>query len=159
MPSVLLGQSLGQVADDGVSGAELLLDVGEFPARVLQEERATVKQQYAESLYFLDAPLADATITQDQREHTIDSFLTGTLDETEIQVKNVTLDDLKAPPYKAVVEFEKVHNGYANRQERSRDTYVAQITFVLRGQIPNAMIPVNPLGLTITYFRVDQAFK
>ena len=81
------------------------------------------------------------------------------MDETEIQVKNVTLDDLKASPFKAVVEFEKVHSGAANRQERSRDTYVAQITFVLRGQIPNAVIPVNPLGLTITYFRVDQAFK
>ena len=64
--------------------------------------RATVKQQYAESLYFLDAPLADATIAQDQRDHTIDGFLTGTSDETEIQVRNVTLDDLKAAPYKAV---------------------------------------------------------
>jgi hypothetical protein len=36
---------------------------------------------------------------------------------------------------------------------------VAQLTFVLRDQIPNALIPVNPLGLTITYFRVDQAFQ
>src|SRR5450759_4807568 len=41
IPSVLLGQSLRQVADDGVSGAELLLDVRELPARILQEERAT----------------------------------------------------------------------------------------------------------------------
>ena len=44
-------------------------------------------------------------------------------------------------------------------EEGRRETHVAQITFVLRGQIPNAVIPVNPLGLTITYFRVDQAFK
>jgi type IV secretory pathway TrbF-like protein len=138
---------------------ELKYFLVQFVTKHFARMRATVKQQYAESLYFLDAPLADATITQDQREHTIDSFLTGGVDETEIQVKNVTLDDLKSPPYKAVVEFEKVHSGAANRQERSRDTYVAQITFVLRGQIPNAVIPVNPLGLTITYFRVDQAFK
>jgi hypothetical protein len=27
------------------------------------------------------------------------------------------------------------------------------------GRIPNAMLLVNPLGLTITYFRVDQAFQ
>ena len=33
------------------------------------------------------------------------------------------------------------------------------MTFVLKDQIPNAMVPVNPLGLTITYFRVDQAFQ
>jgi type IV secretory pathway component VirB8 len=36
---------------------------------------------------------------------------------------------------------------------------VAQLTFVLKDQVPNAIVPVNPLGLAITYFRVDQAFK
>lgn len=138
---------------------ELKYFLVQFVTKHFARVRATVKQQYAESLYFLDAPLADALIAQDQRDHTIDSFLTGTGDETEIQVKNVTLDDLKAPPYKAVVDFEKVYSGSATRQEGRRETHVAQITFVLRGQIPNAVIPVNPLGLTITYVRVDQAFK
>jgi type IV secretory pathway TrbF-like protein len=131
----------------------------QFVTKHFARMRATVKQQYAESLYFLDAPLADATIAQDQRAHAIDGFLTGSADEVEIQVRNVTLDDLKASPYKAVVEFDKVSIGYGNRQESRRETDVAQITFVLRSQIPNAVIPVNPLGLTITYFRVDQAFK
>ena len=32
-------------------------------------------------------------------------------DEVEIQVKNVTLDELKAAPYKATVDFEKVYYG------------------------------------------------
>ena len=138
---------------------ELKYFLVQFVTKHFARMRATVKEQYAESLYFLDAPLADATIAQDQRAHVIDGFLTGTADETEIQVRNVTLDDLKTAPYKAVVDFDKVYTGYGNRQERSRETHVAQITFVLRGQIPNAVIPVNPLGLTITYFRVDQAFK
>ena len=74
-------------------------------------------------------------------------------------MENVPLAALKAPPYKAVVDFEEVYSGSATRQEGRRETHVAQITFVLRGQIPNAVIPVNPLGLTITYVRVDQAFK
>ena len=43
--------------------------------------------------------------------------------------------------------------------ERGRSTYVAQFAFVLKDQVPNAVVPVNPLGLTITYFRVDQGFK
>jgi hypothetical protein len=30
--------------------------------------------------------------------------------------------------------------------------------FVLKDQVDNARIPINPLGLTITYFREDQAF-
>ena len=62
-------------------------------------------------------------------------------------------------PYKAAVDFEKIYYGLGNRQEKKRETFVAQLTFVLRDQIPNAMVLVNPLGMTITYFRVDQAFQ
>jgi type IV secretory pathway TrbF-like protein len=138
---------------------ELRYFLTQFIAKHFARIRATVKEQYGESLFFLDAPLADATMAQDQHDRTIETFLSGTTDETEIQVRNVTLDDLKSAPYKASVDFEKVYSGVGNRLERSRDTYVAQITFVLRDQVPNTMVLVNPLGLTITYFRVDQAFK
>ena len=48
---------------------------------------------------------------------------------------------------------------YGAHDERSRSTYVAQFAFVLKDQVPNAVVPVNPLGLTITYFREDQAFR
>jgi len=30
---------------------------------------------------------------------------------------------------------------------------------VVKERVPNAMIPINPLGLTVTYFREDQAFR
>src|SRR3954469_21040357 len=119
---------------------ELKYFLVQFVTKHFARMRATVKQQYAESLYFLDAPLADAAIAQNQRDHGIDTFLTGTADETEIEVRNVTLDDLQTAPYKAVVEFDKVFIGYGSRQAGRRETYVAQITFVLRSQIPNAVI-------------------
>lgn len=138
---------------------ELKYFLVQFVTKHFARMRATVKQQYSESLYFLDAPLADAAIAHNQREHLIEGFLTGTSDEVEIEVRNVALDDLTAAPYKAVVEFNRVFIGYGNGQPRRRETAIAQITFVLRSQIPNAVIPVNPLGLTITYVRVDQAFK
>lgn len=32
------------------------------------------------------------------------------------------------------------------------------LSLVLQDQVDNAGIPINPLGLTITYFREDQAF-
>jgi type IV secretion system protein VirB5 len=121
--------------------------------------RATARERYAESLFFLDSALADATIAQDGRTKAIETFLAGNGDETEVQVRNVALDDLKAPPYKASVDFDEVFYAPGNRTEKSRSTFVAQVTFVIRDQIPNATILVNPLGLTITYFRVDQAFK
>ncbi len=138
---------------------ELKYFLTQFVTKYFARMRATVRERYAESLYFLDAPLADATIAQSQRTQTLETFLTGTADEMEVQVKNVTLDELTRAPYKATVAFDQVFYGLGSRQEKKRETFVAQLTFVLKDQVPNAMVLVNPLGLTITYFRVDQAFQ
>jgi type IV secretory pathway TrbF-like protein len=120
--------------------------------------RATVRQQYAESLYFLDGRLADATIEANKKAGTIERFLTGSSDDIDVHVKNVTLEDLRQPPYRATVEFDKVSLSPATHGELKRDTYVAHLVFVLKDQVDNARIPIKPLGLTITYFREDQAF-
>lgn len=120
--------------------------------------RATTKQDYAESLYFLDASLAEATIAADQRDQAIERFLAGVGEEVEIQVRNVTLGPLTAP-YTGTVDFDRVYYAAGSHQERLRETATARITFTLRNRIPNDVIPVNPLGLTITDVRVDQAFR
>jgi type IV secretory pathway TrbF-like protein len=120
--------------------------------------RATTGQDYAESLYFLDANLAEATIATDQRDQTIERFLAGVGDEVEIQVRNVTLGPLTAP-YSGTVDFDRVFYSAGSRQERLRETATARVTFVLRERVANAAIPVNPLGLTITDVRIDQAFR
>jgi type IV secretory pathway TrbF-like protein len=138
---------------------ELKYFLVQFVTKHYGRMRATVKAQYAESLFFLEASLAEATIAHDQRERTIERFLTSSSDEIEIQVRNVTLEDLGEPPYKAVVEFDRVYYALGNHQEHVRETCVAHVTFVVRDQVPNAAIPVNPLGLTVTYVRVDQAFR
>jgi type IV secretory pathway TrbF-like protein len=138
---------------------ELKYFVTQFVTKHFARMRATTKERYAESLYFLDAALADATMALNQRSQALETFLAGQGEEIEVQVKNVTLDELQHPPYKATVDFEKVYYAPGGRQEKQRETYVAQVTFVLRDQIPNAMVLVNPLGLTITYVRVDQAFR
>ena len=33
------------------------------------------------------------------------------------------------------------------------------LSFVFKTNLPNELIPINPLGMTVTYFREDQAFK
>jgi len=75
-----------------------------------------------------------------------------------VSVKNVTLTELAAPPYRAAIDFEKSYYSQGTRQERKHETYVAQVQFTLRDAVPNAFIRVNPLGVQITNFRVDQAF-
>jgi type IV secretory pathway component VirB8 len=36
--------------------------------------------------------------------------------------------------------------------------YTANFIFQFKDDVPNELIPANPLGLTVTYFREDQAF-
>ncbi len=120
--------------------------------------RATVRQQYAESLYFLDGRLADATMEANKKSGLIERFLTSGGEEVDVRVKNVTIEDLRQPPYRATIDFEQVRLAPATRAELRRDTYVAHVVFVLKDAVDNARIPINPLGLTITYFRDDQAF-
>lgn len=36
--------------------------------------------------------------------------------------------------------------------------YTANFIFLFQDDVPNELIPANPLGLTVTYFREDQAF-
>ena len=137
---------------------ELKYFLVQFVTKHYSRMRATVRQQYAESLYFLDGRLADATIEANKKAGTIERFLTSGSEEIDVRVKNVTLEDLRQPPYRATVDFDKVYLSPATHAEARRETYVAHLVFVMDDQVDNARIPINPLGLTITYFREDQAF-
>lgn len=139
---------------------ELRYFLTRFVAMHFSRLRATIQRDYPNSLFFLDPALANATIAQNEQSRVIEVFLTNASDdEVDIDVKNVTFGELSKSPYKASVDFEKHYLALGTRQERKRETYVAQVDFVLRDVVPNAFIPVNPLGLQVTYFRVDQAFQ
>ena len=122
--------------------------------------RATAQREYPDSLLFLEQSLADATIAQDQQSRSIETFVASrSADEVDIVVQNVSLSELSKSPYKASVTFQRVIYTPGTRHERNRQTFVAQIDFVFRDHVPNEFVRVNPLGLEIRYFRVDQAFE
>ncbi|MDX2181139.1 MAG: VirB8/TrbF family protein [Bryobacteraceae bacterium] len=139
--------------------AELKYFLIQFVTKYYGRMRATVRENFARSLYFLDGRLTDATIEANKKNRTIETFLAGQGEEIEIQIKNVSIEDLRQSPYKATVDFDKVYYTMTDRIESKREKYVASFIFVVRERVPNAWIPVNPLGLTITYFREDQAFQ
>ena len=74
-------------------------------------------------------------------------------------MKKAALEDLTSPPYKARVDFYLVYYSAADHAELKRDLYTANFVFVFKTKVPNELIPINPLGLAITYFREDEAFK
>lgn len=139
---------------------ELRYFLTQFVVKHFSRIRATVQREYPDSLFFVDPGLADATIAQNEQNRTLETFLTTpSADEIDIVVQNVSLSELTKPPYKATVAFQKVLYTPGTRVERTRETYVAQIDFVMRDHVPNEFVRVNPLGLQVTYFRVDQAFE
>ncbi len=139
---------------------ELRYFLTQFIVKHFSRLRATVQREYPDSLLFLEPLLADATIAQNDQSRVLDSFLTNpSADEVDIVVQNVSLSELAKPPFKASISFQKVLYTPGTRQERTRQTLIAQVDFVLREHVPNEFVRVNPLGLQITYFRVDQAFE
>ena len=139
---------------------ELRYFLTQFVVKHFSRIRATVQREYPDSLFFLEPGLADATIAQNDQSRALENFLTTpSADEIDIVVRNVSLSELTKRPYKATVAFQKVLYTPGTRVERTRETYVAQVDFVMRDHVPNEFVRVNPLGLQVTYFRVDQAFE
>ena len=132
----------------------------QFCSLYYRRNRYTIQDDFSKSLYFLDGKLADGIIDAYRKSDIIKKFLSNTLaPEIDIDVKKVALEDMQAPPYKARVDFYMVYYSPADHSELKRDLYTANFVFVYRSQVPNELIPINPLGLTITYFREDEAFK
>jgi len=139
---------------------ELRYFLTQFVVKHFSRIRSTLQREYPDSLFFLEPALADATIAQNEQSRALESFVTNpSAEEIEVLVQNVSLSELAKPPFKAAVTFQKVHYTPGTRSEKNRETYVAQFDFGLREHVPNEFVRVNPLGLQIAYFRVDQAFE
>lgn len=139
---------------------ELRYFLTQFVIRHFSRIRATVQREFPDSLLFLESSLAEATIAQNDKDRSIEAFVTNpSADEIDVSVQNVSLSELSTPPYKASIDFQTVNYSPGTRQERQRRTYVAQVNFTMRDSVPNALVRVNPLGLQIVYFRTDEAFQ
>ncbi len=141
---------------------ELKYFLTQFITKYFSRVRATVRHDYAESLYFLDGRLTDAALAANNRTQAIEKFLAAPAEEIDIEVSNVAIEDLREPPFRATVDYERVYYALTDHVPLRRERCVAHLVFVvkaLKDSVPNVLIPVNPLGLTITYLHEDQAFR
>jgi type IV secretion system protein VirB5 len=138
--------------------AEIKYFLTDFVERHYARIRSTTRENYARSLYFLDGRLAGALIEANKKTKILETFLAGAGEEIDVHVTNISIEDLRTSPYRAAVDFEKIYYA-SDRTETKREKYVAHFVFIVKDHVPNAFVPVNPLGLTITYFRDDQAFQ
>src|SRR6202161_1746419 len=140
--------------------AEAKYFLSEFCALYYRRNRYTIQDDFSKSLYFLDGKLADGIFDAYRKDDIIKKFITNTAaPEIDVDVKKIALDEMQNPPFRARVDFYMVYYSPADHSELKRDLYTANLIFVFRSHVPNELIPINPLGMTVTYFREDQAFK
>jgi type IV secretion system protein VirB5 len=140
--------------------AEAKYFLSQFCALYYRRNRYTIQDDFSKALYFLDGKLADGILDAYRKDDIIKKFLVNTsAAEIDIEVKKVALEDMQSPPFKARVDFYMVYYSPADHSEIKRELYTATFVFVFKGKVPNELIPINPLGVAITYFREDQAFK
>src|SRR5438128_4181229 len=120
---------------------ELRYFLTQFVVKHFSRIRSTVQREYPDSLFFLEPALADATIAQNEQSRVLETFLTNpSADEVDIVVQNVSLSELAKPPYKASVSFQKLLYSPGTRQERARQTFIAQIDFSLPDHVTDDII-------------------
>ena len=140
--------------------AEAKYFLSEFCALYYRRNRYTIQDDFAKALHFLDGKLGDAILDAYRKDDLIRKFLTNSAAaEIDIEVKKVALEQIQNPPFRARVDFYMVYYSPADHSELKRDLYTANFVFLFKSHVPNELIPINPLGLTVTYFREDQAFK
>ena len=140
--------------------AEAKYFLSEFCALYYRRNRYTIQDDFSKSLYFLDGKLADGILDAYRKDDIIKRFITNTAaPEIDVEVKKVALEEMQTPPFRARVDFSMVYYSPADHSELKRDLYTANFVFLFKAQVPNQLIPINPLGMTITYFREDEAFK
>jgi type IV secretory pathway component VirB8 len=140
--------------------AEAKYFLSQFCNLYYRRNRYTIQDDFSKSLYFLDGKLANGILDAYRKDDIIKRFITNTAaPEIDVDVKKVALEEMQTPPFRARVDFYMVFYSPADHSELKRDLYTANFNFVFKSQVPNELIPINPLGMTITYFREDQAFK
>ena len=140
--------------------AEAKYFLSQFTKLYYRRNRYTIQDDFAKSLYFLDGQLANGILDAYHKDDLIRKFLTNTsAPEIDVDVKKVALEEMQTPPYRARVDFCLVYYSPADHSELKRDLYTGNLVFIFQSRVPNELIPINPLGLTISYFREDQAFK
>ncbi len=140
--------------------AEAKYFLSQFCALYYRRNRYTIQDDFSKALYFLDGKLADGILDAYRKDDIIKKFLMNTsAAEIDVEVKKVALEDMQTPPFKARVDFNLVYYSPSDHSEIKRDLYTANFVFVFKSKVPNELIPINPLGVAITYFREDQAFK
>jgi type IV secretion system protein VirB5 len=131
----------------------------EFSRLYYGRNKLTIRDDFRRALLFMDTQLANNVLAAWTKDKTIDNFLTANAPNQEVRVNRIDIEDLRAAPYKATVEYELIYKSPLDGSVIKRTQYTAHFVFAFRDSVSNDLIQINPLGLAISYFREDEALN
>ena len=60
----------------------------------------------------------------------------------DIEVKNVAIEDLRQPPFRARIEFYKIFTSPLDHTEQKRELWTANVVYAFRDQVRNDLLPL-----------------
>jgi type IV secretion system protein VirB5 len=132
--------------------------------------RETMAKKYPMNYYFLSAPLAAQLIGQDNANHLITQVVSGQIEQSEIQVNNVTITSMTQEKIEnavvsrgtALETFDLIYSPRTSNKPRT-EHWMASLTYYLNpAQVSDQAKTnpqyetINPLGLTITEFHENR---
>src|SRR5579884_3109168 len=116
--------------------------------------------QFCQLYYRRNRYTINDVMAADQKNKVVQIFLDNpSAPEIDIDVQQVAIEPMIKPPYKASVDFYMIQYSPVDHSVLKKTLCTASFVFEFRQNVPNPLIPINPLGLTITYFREDEAFN
>jgi type IV secretory pathway component VirB8 len=140
--------------------AEIKYFLADFVRLYYSRNKATIKGNYAKFLAYLSPSLAGDIIAAWENQKIIETVTRAERTPIDIDIRSISLEDLRARPIRARVDYEQILYVIGERTEAKRVTYTANIALdFATGPLPPAVTLVNPLGIMILQFREDEAIS
>ena len=132
--------------------------------------RDTIAKKYPLNYYFLSQNLASQLMTEDNQNHLVSQVVGGQIEQSEVEVKNVTITSMSQETVQgavmargtALLALDKLYSPSHSREPRT-EHWMLSLTYYLnpkqvsdQAKIYPQYEFINPLGLTITEFHENR---
>lgn len=132
--------------------------------------RETVSSKYPLSYYFLSQPLASQYMTDDNNNHFASQVLSGQVEQSDVEVKNVTITSMQqeliagvdTAKGTALLNIDRLYSPRNSHEPRTEHWQISVTYYLNPKQVSQEartfpqFETINPLGMTITEFHENR---
>ena len=128
--------------------------LNQFLTDYYSRRTATAEEAWSRALRFLSVDLANAAFRAES-EGVAQVAAGVTAEERQVQAVVLRIQPQPEPPHAATADFDLVT--LVRGAEQSRERWTASLQFTFLETVPTALLPVNPMGVLVTYLQADRA--